>query len=370
MSNHIRTLIVDDEAPARQRLRRLLGDHPDVEIIGEAGDGSEALDKIRQLAPDLVFLDIQMPAPSGIELGLSLRPPRPALVFCTADDRYAVEAFQLNAMDYLLKPVNRGRLSRTLERLVRSRAGSNGLEEELVRARAVQERLLTRRLPVLETLRFSGSTRAARGVGGDYYDFLELAEGKFAVAIADVSGKGMHAGLLMAGLQGRLQSLAGEFAADLSGLLEELNRVIWESTDDNKYVTLFYGVYDDRTRRLTYVNAGHHAPLLLTGEEGSGALKRLSQGGTAVGLFESASFEPASVELQTGDVLVLFTDGVVEALGEDGDEYGLQRLGNSVRQHRLLDADCLRSAVLQDLSDFSGSREPSDDVTLVVLKAV
>ena len=118
----LRALIVDDEEPARERLRRLLAEAADVEVVGEAADGEEAMDQIAALAPDVVFLDIQMPACSGMEVASSLGAPRPRIIFCTAFDQFAVDAFELNAVDYLLKPVNRARLDKALER-VRSTAG-------------------------------------------------------------------------------------------------------------------------------------------------------------------------------------------------------------------------------------------------------
>src|SRR5688572_26447202 len=113
----IRALLVDDEQPARQRLRQLLSSHADVEVVGEAGDSVEAAEKIAELAPDLLLLDIQMPGASGLDLAASLGQPRPAVIFCTAFDQYAVDAFELSAIDYLLKPVNRARLASALDRV-------------------------------------------------------------------------------------------------------------------------------------------------------------------------------------------------------------------------------------------------------------
>jgi two-component system LytT family response regulator len=113
----IRTLLVDDEQPARERLRQLLTAHPDVEVIGEAEDGVQAAEQIAELTPDLVLLDIQMPGASGLDVAASLGKPRPAVIFCTAFDQYAVDAFELSALDYLLKPVNRARLAAALDRV-------------------------------------------------------------------------------------------------------------------------------------------------------------------------------------------------------------------------------------------------------------
>lgn len=113
----IRTLVIDDEQPARERLKQLLSAHADVEVIGEAGDGVEAAERIAELSPDLVLLDIQMPGASGLDVAASLGKPRPAVIFCTAFDQYAVDAFELSALDYLLKPVNRARLAAALDRV-------------------------------------------------------------------------------------------------------------------------------------------------------------------------------------------------------------------------------------------------------------
>ncbi len=144
----IRTLVIDDEQPARERLKQLLSAHPDVEVVGEAGDGVEAADKIAELAPDLVLLDIQMPGASGLDVAASLGTPRPAVIFCTAFDQYAVDAFELSALDYLLKPVNRARLASALDR-VRAAVPQTGRDraiDQLVQARGLAPtRFLARR---------------------------------------------------------------------------------------------------------------------------------------------------------------------------------------------------------------------------------
>jgi two-component system LytT family response regulator len=142
----MRVLIVDDEQPARERMRSLLAVFPDVEIAGEAADGEEALQCIADLKPDVVFLDVQMPGPSGIEVAASLRAPRPRIIFCTAFDQYAVDAFELSAVDYLLKPVNRGRLAQAMNR-VRSLSAEvldGNIDSALRRPRAAATRLLAR----------------------------------------------------------------------------------------------------------------------------------------------------------------------------------------------------------------------------------
>ncbi|MGE3404897.1 MAG: LytR/AlgR family response regulator transcription factor, partial [Vicinamibacterales bacterium] len=160
----IRTLLIDDEEPARVRLRQLLAAHADVEVVGEAADGIDAAEKIAELAPDLVLLDIQMPGASGLDVAASMGQPRPAVIFCTAFDQYAVDAFELSAIDYLLKPVNRARLAAALER-VRVTAQPRGRDraiDDLSRATGVSPtRFLARRgarfrvVPVQDVVAFT-----------------------------------------------------------------------------------------------------------------------------------------------------------------------------------------------------------------------
>ena len=130
----IRALVVDDEPAARERLSQLLAPYDDVEVVGEAADGEQAVERIRELKPDLVLLDIQMPGCSGIEVAASLPAPRPKIVFCTAYDEYAVDAFELHAVDYLLKPVNRARLEKTLQRVRDSGGADEGQDSSIDRA--------------------------------------------------------------------------------------------------------------------------------------------------------------------------------------------------------------------------------------------
>ena len=144
----IRTLVIDDEQPARERLKQLLSAHADVEIVGEAGDGVEAAEKIAELSPDLVLLDIQMPGASGLDVAASLGKPRPAVIFCTAFDQYAVDAFELSALDYLLKPVNRARLAAALDRVraMTTQPGRDRALEQLTQAKGMAPtRFLARR---------------------------------------------------------------------------------------------------------------------------------------------------------------------------------------------------------------------------------
>ncbi len=362
----IRALLVDDEEPARDRLRRLLEAHTEVQVVAEAADGLDAVDKIERLKPDLVFLDVQMPGRTGLEVAALIPPPRPDIVFCTAFDQYAINAFELNAVDYLLKPVNRNRLARSVERARTNLETRLGALEDLKTAGAVQRRLYPSQNQLLSHFEYSGVCKPARSVGGDYFDFILLHQERLAVALGDVSGKGVQAALLMASLQGRVQSLAAGAGEDLGGLVASLNRRVWESTSQEKYATFFYSVFDDQARTVTYVNAGHQPPMLFRGARPP---LRLSEGGTALGFFEESRFDQRTVQLQPGDSILMFTDGVLEAVGENGEEFGEERLVRLARECRSDTAARFQERVLAAVEEFADDGLPQqDDITVVVVQ--
>jgi len=362
----IRALVVDDEEPARDRLRGMLQGVEELEVIAEAEDGDDALAKIESYRPDLVFLDIQMPGRSGMEVAAALTPPRPRIVFCTAFDQYAIEAFDHYAVDYLLKPLNRDRLTRALDRVRRSIDDQERHRRDVADASATQARLLPQSTPSGSGLDLHGVCRAARGVGGDYYDFFPVGAGRIGMALGDVSGKGLFAGLLVAGLQARVQSLAPRHGAEVSRLAEELNDVMHVTTDANRYATLFYGVYDEQARRLTWFNAAHTPPLLFRAS--TGAVEPLATTGTAIGLLSGARYRSRSLDLMSGDILLAFSDGLPESWRADEEEFGEARLRELVARNAGLTAVKLVGRVLAEVDAFRGDRPLRDDLTVVVAK--
>ncbi|MBI4475417.1 MAG: serine/threonine-protein phosphatase [Acidobacteria bacterium] len=159
-------------------------------------------------------------------------------------------------------------------------------------------------------LDYAGACRAALGVGGDYYDFLVLEDGKLGLAIGDVSGKGIPAALLMASLRASLRGQTIQGTSDLAALMSNVNKLVYESSSSNRYATFFYAQYDALSRKLTYVNAGHNPPLLFRSRE----VTRLEMGGPVVGLLPSFAYSAETIALQPGDILVAFTDGISEAM--------------------------------------------------------
>jgi sigma-B regulation protein RsbU (phosphoserine phosphatase) len=289
------------------------------------------------------------------------------VVFCTAYDEYAIEAFEQHAADYLLKPVNRRRLAGAVERVRRDLAERRDRGREVDEASRTQARLLPQALPTVHGLEICGSCRAARGVGGDYYDFLDLGPGRLGIAVGDVSGKGLYAGLLVAGLQARVQSLAPAHGEALGALIGALNRSLHDSTESHRYATLFYALYDDATRCLSYVNAGQNPPLLF---RSGGAVERLQTNATVVGLLPESRYAEQRVELSTGDVLIAFTDGVTEAANEAGEEFGEGGVIASMQGRCAEPAERVRDAILGAIERFVGGAAQRDDLTLVVARVV
>lgn len=255
------------------------------------------------------------------------------------------------------------RLAETMaERLEAERRVSHELEI----AREVQAKLLPQERPALATLDYAGACLQARLVGGDYFDFVSFSTGQFGLVLADISGKGISAALLMASLQANLRAQYGSAPHDLTRVLSAINKVFFDSTAANHYATLFFGVYDESSRRLEYANCGHLPPIVLRRD---GCIERLDTTAPVVGLFEAPwACSTGSIELRAGDTLVVFTDGVSEAASEDGEEFGEERLIGLVKEHRDLPATELLDAIVHAVRDHS-AQEQSDDLTLIVGRA-
>lgn len=238
-------------------------------------------------------------------------------------------------------------------------------DELLNRARVVQCALLPREKPPLETLDYAGCCIQARMVGGDYYDFLDLNPGEVGFVLADVSGKGIPATLLMASLQGSLHSQYARGSNDLRQLLTSLNFYLHKHTAASRYATLFFGRYSNATRTLHYVNCGHNPPVLL---RQGGTVERLNATATVLGLFPDWECSIATVKLETGDVLTMYTDGVTETIGENGKEFGEARPLETLRNSRNLAAAQILRNIEAELEQFR-SGEQGDDLTLVIARA-
>jgi sigma-B regulation protein RsbU (phosphoserine phosphatase) len=235
-------------------------------------------------------------------------------------------------------------------------------EQELQRAREIQQSLLPKKIPQLPGIAVATAWRPARAVGGDYFDVLRLNSNRLAICIADVSGKGVPAALLMANVQASLRASVRDLdsPARVCGIV---NGMLCESIAANKFVTFFCGVLDADARTFRYCNAGHPYPVLVS----AGAAHTLDHGGDAVlGVFPSWDYQDSNVNLKSGDRLLLFTDGITEAEDAQGEEFGVERVAAFGKAHAATSAAKLNEQLLAQVSEFCGAQF-EDDVTLVVL---
>lgn len=360
----MRVVLVDDEAPARARLRALLTEHREVTVVGEADNADAARAAVSALRPDVIFLDIEMPAERGTDLAATLGEPRPFIVFATAYERFAIDAFQYDPSDYLLKPVTRQRLSATLDRLSDKLRVRRDEERELSAAVRAQAHLLPRALPAPDGFAVAAVTLPARGVGGDFYD-AALVDGGLAFVLGDVAGKGMAAGLIASSVHARWQSALDRRDRDLSATMLALHKDVLASTEGSRYATVFHGVLEPGTGVVRYVNAGHPAGLIIT--PGGIARATLAPTAPAVGLLDTADFAAADCRLEPDETLLVVSDGVIEAHDEAGTEFDPSLLASLTARHHA-DVQTLADAVVDAVRRHRGTDQTQDDVTVLAVR--
>ena len=257
--------------------------------------------------------------------------------------------------------------ARLTERIV----AQERMRRELALAAEVQQRLLPSRAPECVAMEIAGFCEPARGVGGDYYDFINFDDNQLGLAIADVAGKGMPAALLMSTVQATLRSLTARNGSpasyDLSSIVSKLNRLLFNTTNGEHYVTFFYATFDQATQRLTYVNAGHNPPLYLQADSNL-QVRELTSGGLVAGAFEHSAYEQETVQMKCNDLLFLYTDGLTEALNVEGEEFGTNRTMETLKSIASLSADQIRDVVVRRVKDWCGGMSLHDDLTFVVMK--
>jgi sigma-B regulation protein RsbU (phosphoserine phosphatase) len=254
-----------------------------------------------------------------------------------------------------------------LENLTTEITQRERFSREIEIAREVQERLFPQSYPKVAGVDLAGYCRPAHAVGGDYYDFFVLSDGRLALALGDISGKGISAALLMASLRASLRSIAGLQQGDLASLIGHVNNLVYESSTTNRYATFFYAEYDPFTHLLTFVNAGHNPPYILR----DGHAIPLEATGTVVGLLPDTDYAQATIPMHPGDVLLAFTDGISEAMACDEEEWGEERMiacaqqllaqpGGAVTARQLL------NCILETADNFTSGAPQHDDMTLLV----
>ncbi|HKV37368.1 MAG TPA: SpoIIE family protein phosphatase [Pyrinomonadaceae bacterium] len=378
-----RTLIADDDADILTALRLLLAnDGFELETVSSP---AALLAAIERSQFDVVLMDLNYARDTtsgreGMDLISRIHALDPALPivvmtgWATVD--LAVEAMRRGVRDFVQKPWENSRLLQTLHKQVRhARARRNvqhrlaetrkteaQFKRELIEARELQENLLANTTSDIAGLRVAAKWQPATTVGGDYIAAFNLDNDHAALCVADVVGKGLPAALLMSNFQAALKSLASDHPspADVS---TRLNDLLYANIPLHKFVTAFYAVVNIPDRTLTFTNAGHNPPLLV---RQNGECVRLEAGGSVLGAFPNARFAEEWIQLQHGDRLVLFTDGLTEALDQSGEQFGDERLMQLLCQHRQQCAEELNETLFNEAAEFCGNTFRDDAALMVV----
>lgn len=411
-----RILIADDQADVLEALRLLL--RREGYLVETVSSPAAVLDALRLRSFDTLLIDLNYARDTtsgreGIELlsrVQALDIALPTIVMTGwASIEVAVEAMRHGAREFIQKPWDNEQLLALLRRqvsLCKSLRRRQKVEIEKSRETAMaaeaQRRLLPQGAPEKERLEFFAICQPAREVGGDYYDFIELDPQRTALVVADVEGKGMAAALFASMVQAAVRSHARNEAMRPSSLVASVNNLLRTSVNATSYSTLFYAEVDEEKRTLTYVNAGHNPPLLVrTGassggrarHEASGApvvmeqrmlmsapelcspvvldeltIERLESGGPVIGFFEDCIYEEATIRLESGDMLVAYTDGLTEAFNPAEEEFGEQRLREIVLENSHLSPTQLGERILESVRAWWASAPQHDDLTLVIMK--
>jgi serine phosphatase RsbU (regulator of sigma subunit) len=359
-------LVVEDEPNIALGLEddlRLEG--YDVEVLG---NGAAASRRAREYAFDLILLDVMLPGMNGFEVCRELRRCHLStpIILLTArvqeDDR--VRGLDLGANDYVAKPFLRrellARVRNQLRHVQETRDDQKLFDQELRAACDVQQRLLPQCQPVVPGLDYAGLCQPARGVSGDYYDFIPLSRGRVALLVADVCGKGMPAALLGASLHAAIRAFAPAAGLECGEMLAQVNRLLFQNTAPERFVTVFYGVYDAATGTLTYANAGHCPPLLVR----NSSCLRLDSLTAPVGLFSTIDPAERSIFLLPDDWLLIASDGISEACNAAGEDFGEGGLLTLLKNtNPIAAAEFCRLAVASACRFADGPA--ADDMTLI-----
>ena len=361
-------------------------------VIETASSPAAVLRALESNQYDLVLMDLNYARDTtsgreGLDLLRALQgidsPPPVVAMTGWATVGLAVEAMQHGVRDFVEKPwandrlleivrtqVDRGRQERTsrseerLAALLRERHDLqvNRQAGEIDQARSVQMGLLPREFPQFPGVEISGAWQPAREMSGDYFDVLKLDDHRFAFCIADVAGKGVAAALLMSNLQATVRGLAAPESVP-GDLCTRANGFVYRNVGAESFITFFFGIFDARSQRAQYSNAGHNPPVLL---RSNGDCERLTEGGALLGVLPDETYATAEVQFAPGDRLVLFTDGVTEAADLEGTEFGEERLLEILSRYRSRSGREIQEEVLRAVRGFS-ARELQDDATLLVL---
>ena len=381
-------LAVDDEIDILQLIEMtLISDG--FEVV-TASNGIEAVEQAKIHMPDLILLDLMMPEMDGFEVIKHLKQAPemkdiPVIMLTAhAQAHERIEGLSAGADDYITKPFELEELKLRIESILAhtrktkyinpligalgdwfTEDGVEQFAEHLRTASAIQQHLLPQSSPELTGFDISGLLESSMSISGDFYDFVPLEDNRLGIVVADVRGKGVPAALLMVMIRTSLRLVCREDMSPNS-VLKRVNDLLVIDTTPDFFATMVYGILDPNSMTFTYSNAGHCYPMLLRGEK----IEELQTGGMILGCFEFAEFETETIELESGDKILFYTDGLTEAEFEtDSEFYGEKRLKQVFKENSNLSADELCGKIREDLFDFCGTNQQKDDITIVAIKS-
>ena len=380
-TNPYKILVVDDEPDLQplmlQRMRRSIRAGKYIFVF--AGNGVEALERLREQEDiDMVVSDINMPQMDGLTLldQIAQLDPniRSVIISAYGDMKNIRTAMNRGAFDFITKPVDfddlRITIDRTLEHMARwrealaSRDQLVTLQHELDIARKMQRAILPTEFPDEPGYRIFGDMEPARNVGGDFFDVIPLEHGRVGLAIADVSDKGVPAALFMMSSRTLLKG-AAIGSAEPSAALREVNNMLCDKNESMMFVTLLYGIYDPASGELTYANGGHNSPVVVHSDK-SCAMLPLTDG-IAIGVMPDLEYQQKTITLSPGDTLTFYTDGVTEAMNENNEELGEERLFDILKGASSKEPEEIIRAIFEGIKTFVGDAPQSDDITCMTI---
>ncbi len=369
-------LVVDDK-PSNLRLlsQTLAGKGYGVRTVTS---GERALESVRTAPPDLIFLDVRMPGMNGYEVCAQLKEDKRTahipIIFISALDQVEdkVQAFHYGGVDYITKPFQVEEvLARTETHLALRRLQerlekvNQRMQREFTLAGAVQSSFLPSEMPKVPSWQFAASLTSARETSGDFYDVIQLPQERLGLLIADVVDKGVPAALVMAMSWSLIWSYALQHPDAPATVFEEVNRKLLLHLGGSHFLTSFYAVLDPTTGKLSYCNAGQPPPLHL--KDGKGKIETLGRTGPPLGVLEGQKWEQIDTTLQSGETLILYTDGVTDANNASGEFYGVERLHAQAARLKGKSAQALLDSLLASIDDFVAGELHFDDTALIVI---